>query len=145
MAKHRIRCAALIMDLKLPKLGEGADSVPAGIAPAASPAIRKMARELGIDLRRVRGSERGGRIVLADLRGYIQGLQKLAMERKPGAAPGSRTPAAEKVDFSKWGPVHRQPLTHLRKVISERMTESWTTVPHVTQFDEADITTLNEL
>jgi pyruvate dehydrogenase E2 component (dihydrolipoamide acetyltransferase) len=110
-------------------------------APVASPSIRKLARELGLDLSRVRGSEPGGRIVVGDLRAYIARLQKAAV--KPKAAPAR--PAAEPVDFSKWGPVRKQPLTPLRQVIARRMLENWNTIPHVTQFDDADFTRLNEL
>jgi pyruvate dehydrogenase E2 component (dihydrolipoamide acetyltransferase) len=118
-----------------------------GLAPAASPSMRKLAQDLGIDLARVRGSQRGGRIVLADLRAYIQRLQKVGPQPKPqppAASPAER-PAAEKVDFSKWGPVSKKPLSPLRQVIARRMAESWTTVPRVTQFDEADITDLMAL
>jgi pyruvate dehydrogenase E2 component (dihydrolipoamide acetyltransferase) len=109
---------------------------------AASPSLRKMARDLGIDLTRVRGSERGGRIVLADLRAYVQKLQRLASQPKPAAAGGatqSSAPKAEPIDFSKWGPVSKKPFSPLRQVIARRMTENWNTIPHVTQFDEADI------
>jgi len=113
---------------------------------AAAPSIRRMARELGIDLTRVRGSERGGRIVLADVRNYIARLQKLA-SRPASASPGapSKAAPAESVDFSKWGEISKKPLSQLRKVISQRMTESWTTIPHVTQFDDADVTVLDSL
>lgn len=115
---------------------------PGGFPPPASPSIRKLARDLGIDLARVKGSEHGGRIVFEDLRAYIQRLQQLATRAKPAATP---KPAVESIDFSKWGPVSKKPLTSLRKTIAERMVESWTTIPHVTQFDEADITDLMEL
>jgi pyruvate dehydrogenase E2 component (dihydrolipoamide acetyltransferase) len=114
-----------------------------GVPPAASPAIRQMARDLGIDLVRVRGTARGGRIVMADLRAYIQRLQQI--EAQPKAAAGtaaSAKPAAERIDFSRWGSVSKKPLSLLRQVISRRMTENWNTIPHVTQFDEADITAL---
>ena len=114
-----------------------------GLAPTAAPSVRKIARELGIDLRQVRGSERGGRIVLADLRAYVQKLQKLAAQPKP--TPQAQAIPAERIDFSKWGPVTTKPLSPLRKVISRHMVENWTTIPHVTQFDEADITALTEL
>jgi pyruvate dehydrogenase E2 component (dihydrolipoamide acetyltransferase) len=109
---------------------------------AASPVIRKLARELGIDLARVRGTARGGRVTMEDLRAYIQRLQKLAAQPKsaPGATPAK--PAAEPVDFSKWGSVTKKPLSPLRQVIARRMTENWNAIPHVTQFDEADITGL---
>jgi pyruvate dehydrogenase E2 component (dihydrolipoamide acetyltransferase) len=121
-------------------------TVKPGLTPAASPSIRKIARELGIDLTKVRGSERGGRIVMADLRAYIQRLQRIAFAPKPEARPGL-APAvpAEPTDFAKWGPISRQPMSPLRQTISRRMWENWTAIPHVTQFDEADITGLNEL
>jgi pyruvate dehydrogenase E2 component (dihydrolipoamide acetyltransferase) len=120
--------------------------------PVAAPSIRKMARELGIDLGRVRGSERGGRIVLQDLKAYIQRLQQIAFAPKATtapaahAAPASPTAAAsESIDFAQWGPVEKKPMSSLRSIISQRMRESWTTIPHVTQFDEADITAVLEL
>ncbi|MBI3417217.1 MAG: 2-oxo acid dehydrogenase subunit E2 [Verrucomicrobia bacterium] len=118
-----------------------------GIAPAAAPSIRKIARELGIDLRRIRGSEDGGRIVMADLRAYVQRLQKLTAQPKPAAppVPPAAKSVAESIDFSQWGAVTKKPLTPLRKTISRRMTENWNTIPHVTQFDEADVTALLEL
>ena len=115
-----------------------------GPASAAAPSVRKIARELGIDLRLIRGSERGGRIVMPDLRAYIQRLQKLAAQPRAGAgrAPGVAAPS---IDFAKWGEITKKPLSPIRKAISERMSENWTTIPHVTQFDEADITSLMEL
>jgi pyruvate dehydrogenase E2 component (dihydrolipoamide acetyltransferase) len=118
-------------------------AAPSGVAPAAAPSIRKIARELGIDLARVRGSERGGRIVMEDLRAYIQRLQNLAFEKKPGTPQPAAV--AEPIDFSKWGAVTKKPLSSLRKTIAQHMTENWTTIPHVTQFDEADITNVMEL
>jgi pyruvate dehydrogenase E2 component (dihydrolipoamide acetyltransferase) len=79
------------------------------------------------------------------LRAYIQRLQKAAVQAAPPGAARLSTPAAERVDFSKWGPVTRKPLTSLRKTIAQRMTENWASIPHVTQFDEADISNLLEL
>jgi pyruvate dehydrogenase E2 component (dihydrolipoamide acetyltransferase) len=119
-----------------------------GVVPATSPSLRKLARDLGIDLTRVRGSEPGGRIVMADIRAYIQRLQARATgtQTKGGAetaAPAKTT--AEHIDFSKWGPVTKKPLSPLRQVIARRMSENWNAVPHVTQFDEADITELMAL
>ncbi|HMJ66300.1 MAG TPA: 2-oxo acid dehydrogenase subunit E2, partial [Candidatus Binatia bacterium] len=105
----------------------------------------KIARELGIDLTKVKGSERGGRIVMADLHAYIQRLQKLAAQ-SGGTQAGRPVPSApERIDFSKWGEVTKKPVSPLRKTISRRMLESWNSVPHVTQFDEADFSRLNEL
>lgn len=120
-----------------------------GFPPPAAPRIRRMAQELGIDLSRIKGSERGGRITEEDVRAYIQQLQQGAFQKQlvtPSATPqAAAKPAAPSVDFSKWGKVTRKPMSQLRKVISERMTESWTTVARVTQFDEADISTIQEL
>lgn len=124
-------------------VGPEPERLPDGIPPPASPTIRRLARELGIDLSRVRGSERGGRIVMADLRRYIQRLQQQPAGVRP-ASPASQAPVAKaasvSIDFSKWGPVEKTKLTNLRTLISAKMSESWATVPHVTQFDEADIT-----
>jgi pyruvate dehydrogenase E2 component (dihydrolipoamide acetyltransferase) len=114
---------------------------------AASPSIRKMARELGINLGKVRGSESGGRIVIADVRAYIQRLMKAAAKpatvAASAAAPAKAAPV--QIDFSQWGPVSKKSVTPLRKVIARRMSESWNTVARVTQFDDIDFTKLGEL
>ena len=110
---------------------------------AAPPAVRRVARELGIDLTRVEGTERGGRIGMGDLRTHLQRLQRIAFAPKAAAAAGR--PPVESIDFSKWGPVSRKPMSQLRQVIARRMTENWTTIPHVTQFDEADISSVMDL
>ncbi len=116
-------------------------------APGSSPSLRRVARELGIDLGKIRGSGSGGRVELSDVRAYVQRLEKSAAKGKSaGAVPAAPAkPAAEQVDFSKWGPVTRKAITPLRQVIARRMWESWNAIPHVTQFDEADFTRLNEL
>lgn len=117
---------------------------PSGAAPPAPPSVRKVAAELGLDLTRIRGSEAGGRITMGDLRAYVQRLQQLAVRGSTApAAPARPTPVS--VDFSKWGPVTKQPLTSLRSAIGKKMTQSWTTVPHVTQFDDADLTAVTAL
>ena len=109
---------------------------------AASPSIRKLAKDLGIDLAKVRGSARGGRVTIEDVRAYIQRLQRLASQPKAAAGAAPAKPAPEQVDFSKWGSVTKKPLSPLRQVIARRMTENWNAIPHVTQFDDADITGL---
>ena len=105
-----------------------------------------MARELGIDLSKVRGSEAGR----AHRHRRCAGLYSAADEgrgqaraRRAEAAPAK--PAAEQIDFSQWGPVIKKPVTPLRQVIARRMGESWNAVARVTQFDDADFTRLNEL
>jgi pyruvate dehydrogenase E2 component (dihydrolipoamide acetyltransferase) len=105
-------------------------------APPAAPSIRRIARELGIDLRKIQGSANGGRIVMADLKGYIQSLRRMA-------APAPAAP--EPTNFGQWGQIAKRPMTALRKVISQRMAENWVAVPRVTQFDEADLSRVMEL
>lgn len=116
-----------------------------GPLPAASPTIRRIARDLGIDLRRVKGSERGGRVVIEDLHHYLQWLQEKAFAPQAAASSSPAPAPAARVDFAKWGPVETKKMTTLRKTISAKMVESWTHVPHVTQFDDADITRIMDL
>ena len=117
-----------------------------GVPPPAPPSIRKIATDLGIDLTRVKGSEAGGRITLGDLRDYVQRLQQIALQRAPGAEQPSGQPAhtapAESIDFAKWGPIHREKMSPLRRTVSRRMVESWTTIPKINQFADADISNL---
>jgi len=119
-----------------------------GMPPPAAPSIRKLAQDLDIDLTRVRGSEAGGRIVLADLRTYIQKLQQLAARGEPATTPASAagapatTGAPEAIDFAKWGSIRREKMSPLRRTVSRRMVESWSTIPKINQFADADITAL---
>ncbi len=123
------------------------ETSPRVAAPVSSPSLRRVSRELGIDLGRIRGSGSGGRVELSDVRAYIQRLEKSAAQGKSAAAAplAPAKPAAEQIDFSKWGPVTKKSITPLRQVIARRMWENWNAIPHVTQFDEADFTRLNEL
>jgi len=116
-----------------------------GAPPPTSPTIRKLARELGIDLTRVKGSQRGGRIVMADLKLYLQQLQRMALEKPSGDRRAPAPNVLQSLDLTKWGPSTRTKMSPLRRTIATRMTESWTTIPHVTQFDDADITDVMEL
>jgi len=128
-----------------PAVGTGSGVVSyeskSGYPPPTAPSIRKKAGELGIDLGRVRGSARGGRITIQDLRNYVQRLQAGV---QTGAAKPPKTPAhgAWDVDYAKWGPVTRKPLTPIRRAIGRKMSESWLTIPHVTQYAHADVTGL---
>jgi len=114
--------------------------------PVASPSVRRAAREFGIDLRKVHGSESGGRITGEDVKNYIQRLIRFAS--RPAVAPTAAAPAKAapvQIDFSQWGPVTKKSVTPLRKVIARRMSESWSAVARVTQFDDIDFTKLGEL
>src|ERR1043166_9649681 len=133
---------APVSGARRPKAAGTAATTPIpGIPPPASPSVRRMAAQLGIYLTRVRGSEHGGRITLDDVRGYIQQLQ----QSDAGVPAPAAKPVEERIDFSQWGPITKKPLSSLRKTIARRMSESWSTVPRVTQFDQADITGLDEL
>jgi len=104
----------------------------------ASPAVRRFGRELGVDLAQVEGSGRKGRIVKDDVKAFV----KHAMEG-PGAAGGGLGVAPmPEVDFSAFGEVETKPLTRINKLTGQNLHRNWVTVPHVTQFDKADITDL---
>jgi pyruvate dehydrogenase E2 component (dihydrolipoamide acetyltransferase) len=113
--------------------------------PHASPSIRKFARELGVDLVRVRGTGPKGRILIEDVRAFVKGA--LAVAPAPAAAKGGgalpfNLPAWPEVDFAKFGPVEVKPLSRIQKLSGPYLHRNWISIPHVTQFDEADITEL---
>ncbi len=116
-------------------------SVSAAPAPApaarrralAAPSVRKLAREIGVDIDAVEGSGANGRVNLDDVKAHA----RRAMERLRSPAPQLHAPAMP--DFSRWGPVERTPMRNVRRTVARRMRESWQTVPHVTQHDQADI------
>jgi pyruvate dehydrogenase E2 component (dihydrolipoamide acetyltransferase) len=114
---------------------------PSGI-PYASPAIRRFARELGVDLTQVQGSGNKGRIIRQDVAGFI----KSALSRKPApAAPAPRGlgfdfPELPEFDFGRYGEIETKPLSRIRKLSAGHLHRNWVSIPHVTQHDEADIT-----
>lgn len=109
-----------------------------GVPVAASPSLRRVADQLGIDLMRVVGSGPGGRIEWSDVRNHLLNLQAHVYD--PSTPQASvETPVS---DMAKWGPVTEIPLTNLRKTIADHMAHSWQTIPHVTQFDEVIIDSL---
>ena len=104
----------------------------------AAPSLRRLARELGVDLTRLRGTGLAGRITEEDVR-RAAGLGEAAPAALP-AAPAPRLP-----DFTKWGPVRREPMSGVRKATVRSMSQAWAQVPMVTHFDEADVTELEAL
>jgi pyruvate dehydrogenase E2 component (dihydrolipoamide acetyltransferase) len=108
----------------------------------ASPSVRLFARELGVDLARVTGSGRKGRIVKSDVLAYVK--QALASGQQPAQPTGFAVPEMPEIDFSRWGTIEIQPLPRLRRVSARNLHRAWLNVPHVTQFDEADITELEQ-
>ena len=116
-----------------------------GAKPHASPSVRKFARELGVDLAQVQGSGPKGRILHTDVQAFVKG----ALSKTPsqiGAKAGTplpfNLPAWPEVDFAKFGPVEAKPLSRIQKLSGPYLHRNWISIPHITQFDEADITDL---
>ncbi|MFP5431284.1 MAG: biotin/lipoyl-containing protein, partial [Gammaproteobacteria bacterium] len=115
------------------------------MAPAANvhagPAVRRLARELGVDLGLVKGSGPKERILKDDVHAYVKSvmLAKAAPAAVEGGAGLAKLPV---IDFSKWGEIERLPLTKIQRVSAQNLHRAWVTIPHVTQFEEADITEL---
>jgi pyruvate dehydrogenase E2 component (dihydrolipoamide acetyltransferase) len=145
-----------------PSRSAPAATAPAGAAAAApparaegpvpaTPATRRLARELGVDLKTVRGGGPGGRVLDEDVRAAASGSRGApapapvapAGPAKPLATVGLEAPPLPR--FEQWGPVERAPLSHLRRTIADRMTLAATLIPHVTHFDRADITDLDAI
>ncbi|MEO7775698.1 MAG: 2-oxo acid dehydrogenase subunit E2, partial [Steroidobacteraceae bacterium] len=106
----------------------------------AGPSVRKLARELGVDLVRVKGSGQKGRISHEDVKSFV----KQALSAAPANTGGS-LPQIPAVDFAQFGPVEVKPLNRIQKISGPRLHASWVNIPHVTQFDEADVTELEEV
>ncbi|HAU81814.1 MAG TPA: branched-chain alpha-keto acid dehydrogenase subunit E2, partial [Stenotrophomonas sp.] len=131
-----------------PPVAFNADSVLPQKVPYASPAVRVFARELGVDLNQLSGTEKGGRITKSDVQKFV----KSALTGG-GAATGGTVAAGgglnllpwPKVDFSKFGEVEVQPLSRIKKISGANLARNWAMIPHVTQFEQADITELEAL
>jgi pyruvate dehydrogenase E2 component (dihydrolipoamide acetyltransferase) len=108
----------------------------------ASPSIRKLARELGVELAHVQGSGAKGRITDADVKGWVK--RTLSTGTGVAATGGVALPKVATVDFAAFGPVERKPLSRIQKIAGPRLHASWVNLPHVTQFDEADITEMEQ-
>lgn len=128
-------------------------AIKAGYEPPASPSVRKIAKQLNIDLYRVQGSGHGGRIAIEDVANYITSLQNIVFGTKEKESSdnqinkkiASKSEFDDLPDFSQWGEIEEKPLPSLRKLISQSMSKAWNTVPHVTQFDNANLTKIFKL
>jgi pyruvate dehydrogenase E2 component (dihydrolipoamide acetyltransferase) len=110
-----------------------------GPPPPAAPSVRRLARELGVDISLISGTGQGGRISLDDVQAYVRAAMA-------GGAPAHAAGAAVPLpDFNKWGEVERKPMSNIRRKTSEHLSHAWVTIPHVTQHDKADITALEAL
>ena len=110
---------------------------PQGPAAPAAPSVRRLARELGVDIRSVTGTGTGGRLSADDVQAFVRGAL--------AGGGGSGASAAPLPDFSKWGEVERKPMSNIRRKTAEHLSRAWNQIPHVTQHDKADITALEEL
>jgi pyruvate dehydrogenase E2 component (dihydrolipoamide acetyltransferase) len=106
----------------------------------ASPSVRRFARELGVDLPRVKGTGPKERILREDVQNYVKG----ELSRPTGGGTGLNLLPLPQVDFARFGPITQQPLSRIRKLSGANLHRNWVTIPHVTQHDEADITELEE-
>ncbi len=125
-----------------------ADALIPGKVPYASPAVRLFARELGVDLSRVTGTEKGGRITREDVQKFVKGALA-GGAAAPGVAAGGGAGLSllpwPKVDFSKFGEIEERPLPRIKRISGANLARNWAMIPHVTQHDDADITELEAL
>lgn len=141
--------AASPMGAGLPPVRFEADAVLPNKVPYASPAVRLYARELGVDLMQLKGSGEKGRITREDVQGFV----KNALQGDggvPAASGGANLGGLNllpwpKVDFAKFGEIEAKPLSRIQKISGANLARNWVMIPHVTQFDRADITDLEEL
>jgi len=109
----------------------------------AGPSSRRLARQLGVDLTKVKGTGDRSRITKDDIRDYVKALVKQAESGVAAVTSGSGIPAVPAVDFAQFGEIELQPMSKIKKITAANMSRNWLNVPHVTQFDEADITDLD--
>ena len=114
--------------------------------PHASPSVRKFARELGIDLSRVSGSGAKGRILIEDVQGFVKGVMAGGAAAPAGSGGGVALGLLPwpSLDFSKFGETSLEPLSRIKRISGPNLHRNWVMIPHVTQFDQADITELEE-
>ena len=117
-----------------------------GQKPHASPSVRKFARELGVDLARVSGSGAKGRILIEDVQGFVKGVMAGGAAAPAAAGSGAALGLLPwpSLDFSKFGETSLEPLSRIKKISGPNLHRNWVMIPHVTQFDQADITELEE-
>ena len=111
-----------------------------GSLPHASPSVRKLARELGVDLKTVDGSGRKGRITEDDLKGHVKARMEQGSSAMPASGAGLAIAQPPQVDFARFGEIEEEKLSRIKRISGPNLHRNWVSIPHVTQFDEADIT-----
>ncbi|MGH8042176.1 MAG: dihydrolipoyllysine-residue acetyltransferase [Rudaea sp.] len=129
---------------RLPPIAFGTDTVVPGKLPLASPVVRRIARELGVDLTQVTGSERNGRITKQDVRAHVKRILEGGGPARAGGGGLNLLPWPN-VDFAKFGEVETRALSKIKKISGANLARNWAMIPHVTQHDEADVTELEAL
>ena len=129
-----------------------APTTPAGVqgrlkgpATPAAPSVRRLAREVGVDVDEVQGSGAQGRISEDDVKEHARRILSSVGASVGASTATSGHPASPLPDFERWGEVERRPMTNIRRTTSDRLSYAWSAIPHVTQFDKADITAMEEL
>lgn len=117
-----------------------AEPPPARKEVPAAPSVRRLARELGVDIYQVSGTGPGNRIMAEDVKAHAK---EIVSGQAPMAAPGAAQ-AVKLPDFSQWGEIEREPMNQIRKVTAQNMIQAWQMIPHVNQFDSADVTDLEQ-
>lgn len=120
---------------------EPEEKKPERLAPAA-PSVRRFAREVGVDINKVKGTGPGGRISEDDVKKYVKSV---LTQEEPDIVQPKKSAHIALPDFSKWGDTERKPMGGVRKVTAKNVGYSWSTIPHVTQYDKADITRIEKL
>ncbi|GAB3630198.1 dihydrolipoamide acetyltransferase [Pandoraea terrae] len=148
-AAAAVAASAPSVHASAPAASGGIDEAAFGLA-YAGPAVRKLARELGVDLGKVKGTGDHGRIVQADVEAYAKGGGKAAESAAPkSSGAGAGVGGIDllpwpKVDFAKFGPTERKELSRIKKISAANLHRNWVVIPHVTTHDEADITDLEQ-
>jgi pyruvate dehydrogenase E2 component (dihydrolipoamide acetyltransferase) len=152
-AKEDSRKRAPVVDIRerqspaAPSAATATAAVPSTAAAPASPSVRRVAREIGVDISLVTGTGQNGRISEEDVKSFARQIMS-------SLGGGSLAPAVAKAgggagpalpDFSKWGEVERKPMSGIRRKTAEHLSHAWNAIPHVTQFDKADMTVLEQI
>lgn len=145
--RPQVPASAAPMGAGLPPVRFEAEAVMPGKVPYASPAVRLFARELGVDLAQVAGTQRGGRIGKADVQAFVKGVLAGGAAATPASGGGGGLDLIPwpKVDFAKFGEIESKPLSRIQKISGANLARNWAMIPHVTQHDDADITGLEAL
>jgi pyruvate dehydrogenase E2 component (dihydrolipoamide acetyltransferase) len=134
--------APIMSSVRTPPVSFDAEALMPANVPYASPSVRVFARELGVDLAKVKGSERGGRITKTDVQQFVKTALVSGVASSSGGSGLNLIPWPQ-VDFAKYGAIESLPLSRIKKISGANLARNWAMIPHVTQNDEADITEMD--